>query len=203
VDNLEALGISNTSRIVLVGDYMSTSKVWVIFEWVGLGDPTFVLDGGKQAWKDSGRPLSTESPSYLKGKFASHPRRDMLIDAPTITLLLGNPRLALIDARSPDEFAGTEGSASPGHIPGAVNLDWLETQDASGRLLPEPALRELFVKAGHAPGDRLVVYCTVGMRASHLYFVARSLGFAPQLYLGSMNDWISSAGRPVTRGSAR
>ena len=202
VASLEALGISNTSKVVLVGDYMSTSTTWVIFEWAGLGDQAYVLDGGKQAWKDAGQPLTTETPSYLKGKFAPRAREGMLIDGPTITLFLGNPRLALIDARSPGEFAGTGGSESPGHIPGAVNLDWVATFDGTGRLLPEPALRELFVKAGYAPGDQLVVYCTVGMRASHLYFVARYLGYQPQLYLGSMNDWLSRSERPVARGSA-
>jgi thiosulfate/3-mercaptopyruvate sulfurtransferase len=200
---LEALGISNDSRIVLVGDYMSTSLAFVVLDYVGLGDQTVVLDGGKQAWRDAGKPVSTETPSYLKGKLAPRTRQDMVIDAATITLFLATPRLALIDARTPTEFAGAPGEGdSPGHIPGAMNLHWTDTFDGTGRLLPEPTLRELFVKAGYAPGDQLVVYCTVGMRASHLYFVARHLGFTPQLYLGSMNDWISNSQRAVVRGSA-
>jgi 3-mercaptopyruvate sulfurtransferase SseA len=42
-----------------------------------------------------------------------------------------------------------------------------------------------------------VAYCTVGMRASHLYFVARLLGFQPKLYVGSMADWSPRERLPV------
>jgi thiosulfate/3-mercaptopyruvate sulfurtransferase len=201
---LEALGISNSSRIVLYGDYLSTSMLWVALDYVGLGDRTSVLDGGKRAWAEAGKPLSSETPSYLAGKFVPRERSDLLIDAALITLRLNDPRLALIDARSPEEFAGSSGGEtdSPGHIPGAVNLDWVVTIDSTGRLKPEDELRSLFTRAGYTPGDQLVVYCTVGMRASHLYFVARHLGFAPQLYLGSMNDWVSNPVRQVVRGPA-
>ena len=203
VPSLEALGVSNTSRIVLVGDNLSTSILWVVLEYVGLGDQTVVLDGGKRAWTDAGKPLSTETPTYLAGKFLPRERPDMIINAALISLQLNDPRLALIDARSPEEFAGVAGEIeSPGHIPGAVNLDWVVTFDSTGRLLPETELRDLFTRAGFAPGDQLVVYCTVGMRASHLYFVARHLGLKPQLYLGSINDWVSNSSRQVVRGSS-
>ena len=204
VPGLRALGIGNSSRIVLYGDYMATSVLWVVLEYLGLGDQTFVLDGGKAAWTAAGKPLSTETPTYLSGTFVARERTDMFTGAREIMPRLNDPRLAIIDGRSPGEFAGAAGNEtnSPGHIPGAVNLDWVTTFDSAGRLLEEPTLRELFTRAGYAPGDQLVVYCTVGMRASHLYFVARHLGFRPQIYLGSMNDWLSDPGRQVVSGSA-
>jgi thiosulfate/3-mercaptopyruvate sulfurtransferase len=203
VPAIERLGISNSSRIVLYGDIHGISIFWVMLEYLGMGDQAFVLDGGKFGWMAAGESLTTEEPSYLAGKFVPHLRPGIIVDAGWIAAHLKDPKLALIDARSPAEFRGdADHMASPGHIPGAVNLDWERTYDSAGKLLTADSLRTLFAQAGYAPGDRLVVYCTVGMRASHLYFLARSLGYTPQLYLGSMNDWISNAERPVTRGSA-
>jgi thiosulfate/3-mercaptopyruvate sulfurtransferase len=204
IPGLEALGVSNSSRIVLYGDYMSTSVLWVVLEYLGMGDQTLVLDGGKAAWTAAGKPLSTEAPTYLAGKLVPGQRDEIFTNAALITLQLRDPRLALIDARSAEEFGGGSGNetSSPGHIPGAVNLDWHRTVDSSGALLPEEKLRDLFTRAGYASGDQLVVYCTVGMRASHLYFVARHLGLRPQLYLGSMNDWLSDPSRLVVRGAS-
>ena len=201
---VERLGISNQSRIVLYGDIHGASIFWVMLEYLGMGDRTFQLDGGKFGWLAAGQKLTAEAPTYLAGHFVPNLRPDIIVDAAWIEAHLKDPTLALVDARSPAEFAGTShmSGEKPGHIPGASNLDWEATLDRERRLLPIDDLRALFARAGYAPGDQLVIYCTVGMRASHLYFVARSLGYKPFLYLGSMNDWISNSGRPVARGSA-
>lgn len=190
---------------MLYGDNMSTSLLWVIFEYMGMGEQTLVLDGGKPAWQAAGQPLSVEQPTYLAGRFLPRTVPDFIVDAVWLAGRMADARLALIDARSPAEFAGTsdhmEGER-PGHIPGAVNLDWEVTFDSStGRLLPAEDLRSLLAGAGYAPGDQLVIYCTVGMRASHLYFVARHLGQTPRLYLGSMSDWSADPARPVVQAS--
>jgi 3-mercaptopyruvate sulfurtransferase SseA len=47
-----------------------------------------------------------------------------------------------------------------------------------------------------------VVYCTVGMRASHMYFVLRYLGYDPKFYDGSINDW-NRRHYPLATGTAR
>jgi len=201
---LQRLGISNTSRVVLYGDIHGVSIFWIMLEYLGMGDQTFVLDGGKFGWMATGKSLTTEEPSYLAGKFVPHLRPGIIVDAAWIMAHLKDPKLALIDARSPAEFRGdADHMGSPGHIPGAVNLDWERTFDSASKLLPADSLRALFTQAGYAPGDRLVVYCTVGMRASHIYFVARHLGLSPLLYQGSMNDWASDPARPIVRAGSR
>ena len=45
------------------------------------------------------------------------------------------------------------------------------------RLFSPRSLRQLFASRGVEPGDTVVTYCTVGMRASHLYFVGRLLDY--------------------------
>ena len=198
---VEALGISNRSRIVLYGDIHGASIFWIMLEYLGMGDRAFQLDGGKFAWLAAGQKLTTEAPSYLARHFVPQLKPDIVVDAGWIVAHLKDPTLALIDARSAAEFAGTSHMSGerPGHIPGATNLDWEATLDGQRRFLSAHQLRALFARAGYAPGDQLVMYCTVGMRASHLYFVARHLGLTPRLYQGSMNDWASDPSRPVVR----
>jgi thiosulfate/3-mercaptopyruvate sulfurtransferase len=40
-----------------------------------------------------------------------------------------------------------------------------------------------------APDRDIVVYCPTGVQASHLYYVARYLGYSPRLYDGSYLEW--------------
>lgn len=218
VAGVEALGIGNDSRVVITGDPMSAAILYVALDYLGHGARTSVLDGGLDAWRAAGGTLSTELVRSPRARFSPSPRTDLVVSAEWIQQRLRVPGIALLDARSPAEFAGaTDREQLPrfGHIPGAGHLDWIETfvawtprrgadrdLDSSPqdpRLKPADLLRERFAAAGAAPGDTVVAYCTVGMRASHLYLVARHLGFPARLYVGSMTDWTTRAERPVAR----
>jgi thiosulfate/3-mercaptopyruvate sulfurtransferase len=62
-------------------------------------------------------------------------------------------------------------------------------------------LRRLFSDAGFKDGRDLVTYCTVGLRAAHLYFIARYLGWRPRLYDGSMSEWSRRSELPMVTGT--
>ena len=111
----------------------------------------------------------------------------------------------LIDVRPLNEYTGEDGGQngrySAGHIPGARHMAWdmLIYSNADPRLKPVEELRAMFAAVG-ADGERSVLlYCTVGMRASMAYFVARMLGYDTYLYDGSWADW-SARGNPVEAG---
>jgi 3-mercaptopyruvate sulfurtransferase SseA len=53
--------------------------------------------------------------------------------------------------------------------------------------------------AGAEPGETVVPYCIVGLRASLDYYVARLLGFETLLYDGSWRDW-TARGLPLVEG---
>jgi thiosulfate/3-mercaptopyruvate sulfurtransferase len=127
----------------------------------------------------------------------AHP--DVLADAAYIEARRSGAGLLLLDARTQEEFDGSkaeEAVARPGHIPGAVRLDWGALLE-EGKFLDKGELRLLFTTAGAAPGKEIVTYCRVGSRATVLYFAARLLGYPVRLYDGSMNDWASRAERAV------
>jgi thiosulfate/3-mercaptopyruvate sulfurtransferase len=138
------------------------------------------------------------------------PDTTIVVNAAWVGRHLTDVRVAIVDTRTEAEYAGIARERLPrtGHIPGARLLAWTRTftrpeaaeQGDPSPLLPPADLRRLLAEAGAGPGREAVFYCTVGLRAAHLYFVARSLGIPTRLYDGSFADWSARPELPVTRG---
>ena len=203
---LGALGVSNRSRVIIAGDPLSASILFVALEYVGHGGRTAVLDGGAAAWRAGGGELSGQAVTPEPATFTPRVKPDLVLNAAGVQARLGQKGVALLDGRSRAEYEGTAQEQLPrtGHLPGAGHLDWIDTFDSrdlptrngrhespqAARLKPVAELEQLFLAAGADQGEEVVTYCTVGMRASHLYFVSRLLGYSTRIYVGSMADWI-------------
>jgi thiosulfate/3-mercaptopyruvate sulfurtransferase len=55
----------------------------------------------------------------------------------------------------------------------------------------------LFSATGATPGDTVVVYCHIGMRATAVLFAADQIGYPVKLYDGSFQDWSKRTEYPV------
>jgi thiosulfate/3-mercaptopyruvate sulfurtransferase len=55
------------------------------------------------------------------------------------------------------------------------------------------------VDAGVKPGQQVVTYCMVGMRASLMYWAAKSVDLPARVYVGSWQDWARNSDNPVVR----
>ncbi len=145
------------------------------------------LEGGFAAWKVAGQPVAKDEPAEPEQPPDIEVRPDA-IGGVTLEWLrgrLGDPGLALVDARTPAEFEG-------GHIPGAVLLPWDQTLQPgpAWRLRSPEALRELFESQGVAPEKEVVAYCQTGARSAQIYFVLRLLGYpSVRNYDGSWEEW--------------
>jgi hypothetical protein len=53
--------------------------------------------------------------------------------------------------------------------------------------------------AGVAANQECVTYCAVGMRASLMYWAARSVGIPARVYVGSWQDWQRDSSNPIVR----
>ena len=66
---LRAAGIQRDSRVVIYGTSMTaTARTWATFDFLGLGDRAFLLDGGIADWKAAGGAVeSGEAPPVEPG----------------------------------------------------------------------------------------------------------------------------------------
>jgi thiosulfate/3-mercaptopyruvate sulfurtransferase len=206
-------GIRRDTTVVFYGDksnWWAAYALWV-FRLFGHEDVR-LLDGGRLKWQSEGRPMTTDVPTRPATDYPPVERDDSTIRAfrEDVVAHLGKP---LVDVRSPGEFSGEllhmpdypqEGALRGGHIPGAANIPWARAAAEDGTFLPRAALEALYgEQAGLRPEDDVVVYCRIGERSSHTWFVlTQLLGFdRVRNYDGSWTEWGNSVRAPIERGT--
>lgn len=211
---LRARGVNPGTTIVLYGDrnnWWATYAFWVL-RLFGL-EKLAIMDGGRQRWVDEARPLTTDRPAVGPGHVDVGERRDAPIRA-FRDEVLAHVRAGrrLVDVRSPEEFRGerlhmpdfpNEGALRGGHIPGARNVPWARAVDPDTHCFrPADQLRTIYEKEqGLTPGEDVVVYCRIGERSSHTWFVLTYLlGYdTVRNYDGSWTEWGNAVRAPIER----
>jgi thiosulfate/3-mercaptopyruvate sulfurtransferase len=211
---LRARGIDDDTTIVFYGDknnWWACYAFWV-FQLFGIRNCK-LLDGGRARWADEGRPLVTDLPAVRPGNITVGTRDDAPIRAFKDDVLAHlSAKGALVDVRSPEEFRGerlhmpdypNEGAVRGGHIPGARSVPWAKAVDPETHTFRSAdALRTLYVtEQGLVPNKDLVVYCRIGERSSHSWFVLTYLlGWANvRNYDGSWTEWGNAVRTPIER----
>jgi thiosulfate/3-mercaptopyruvate sulfurtransferase len=207
VSVFRASGVSNDKHVVLYGGGAAhiAARAFVTLEY--LSHPRVsVMDGGIQTWLNEGRPTVSEPTEATPGDFVPKINTDVLADAAWILERLDDPSIAVIDARPASQYAGRSNRGlREGHIPGAGNIyfvELLESEDVP-RLKPRHEAEALFAAAGAEPGDTIVSYCQIGMRASYNYLIARHLGYDVKFYDQSWQEWGADESLPARTGSGR
>jgi thiosulfate/3-mercaptopyruvate sulfurtransferase len=210
---LERVGVSDNSRVILYGDtsVLPATRAYFTLDYLGHGDRTSLLDGGLPKWTAESRPLEKEAPQVARGRLTLHPRPEVVVNINAmkdLSFSAANTPAAspvLVDARTNAEFTGTTAPSSeiprPGHIPGATDVYWMQTQASKSdmSLLPEAALRKIYESAGVTPDRPVVTYCNTGMQASQSYFTLKYLGYDARMYDGSFSEWSNTKDSPVQK----
>jgi thiosulfate/3-mercaptopyruvate sulfurtransferase len=94
-----------------------------------------------------------------------------------------------------------EGALRGGHIPGAANIPWAQAVNEDGTFKSPEELRKLYESQGVTPDKEVVVYCRIGERSSHTWFVLHELLGYPKVrnYDGSWTEWGNVVGVPIER----
>ncbi len=211
---MHRLGIAKDTTVVFYGDrnnWWATYAFWV-FQLFGHAQAR-IVDGGRIKWVKENRPLSKDVPHYPPADYQVFERDDQTIRAfrqQVLEHLQSKGRL--IDVRSPAEYTGerlhmpeypNEGALRGGHIPNAANVPWARAVNPDdGTFKTAAELRAIYEGEAHLQqGDDVIVYCRIGERSSHTWFVLTHLLGYPKVrnYDGSWTEWGNLVGVPIER----
>ncbi len=201
---LRSWGIRATSRVVAYDDAGNAiaARLWWLLRWLG-HERAAVLDGGLTAWQAAGRPLSTDESAPPAGNFEGTPGAMPISDADAVAEGLASGRIALLDARAAERFAGFVEplDTRAGHVPGAVSTPFQDNLRAD-KCLRAPEELRAYYSAAIGDARDVVAMCGSGVTACHTLLALEVAGMpVASLYAGSWSDWISSAERPIARSS--
>jgi thiosulfate/3-mercaptopyruvate sulfurtransferase len=207
---LEAAGVTKDTTIVLYGDNNNWFAAWGawVFEINGLGNQTKLLNGGRKVWEAKGLPLDNKTPTYAKSNLnLPAPKLALRARLADVSAAVEKKNAVIIDIRGPDEYTGKifapagvqELSIRAGHVPGAKNVPWGQAVAADGTFKSKEELQKLYAAVGADGKQPIIVYCRIGERSSHSWFVlAKILGYNVKNYDGSWTEYGNTVGLPIT-----
>lgn len=160
-----------------------------------------LLNGGLRAWLAERGPTESGNRSVPRSNYPVKIAGNVVADKDYVLAHLNDPAVVLVDTRTPEEYAGTnKRAARGGHIPGAVNYNWIEAMDSARhlRLKDATALKQSLEALGVTPDKEVITYCQTHHRSSHTYMVLKILGY-PRVrsYPGSWSEWGNLPDTPI------
>ncbi|WP_436858462.1 sulfurtransferase [Citrobacter tructae] len=219
-DTLKAMlakhGIRHDTTVILYGrDVYAAARVAQIMLYAGVKDVR-LLDGGWQAWSDSGLPVERgTAPNVQPAPEFGVPlpaQPQLMLDTEQARGLLHRQDASLVSIRSWPEFIGTTSGYSyikpKGEIAGArwghAGSDSTHMEDfhnPDGTMRSADDIAAMWKQWNILPDQQVAFYCGTGWRASETFMYARAMGWENvAVYDGGWYEWSSDPKNPVATG---
>ena len=188
---LQELGVNKDSHIVLYhtrNEVSVTARMFLTLEHLGFRGKVSYLNGGLDAWKNAGLPVTNKVPGVKKGN-ATVKIANYIVDRNYVNENISSNKAVIVDARAKRFYDGEPtGYPRDGHIKNALNIPYTDLVNNANKFKPLDSLASYFSPVPDKQKE-VVTYCFIGQTASVVYMAGRLLGYDMKLYDGSMQEW--------------
>jgi thiosulfate/3-mercaptopyruvate sulfurtransferase len=204
---LGSFGIMPSTTVVVYDDKRganAAARFWWMLKAVG-HENAVLVDGGLDAIIAAGLPVTTDEITLLS-ESPVYPVLEWelpIASSEDVASAAGASDWLVIDVREGYRYRG-EGEPIDlvaGHIPGAVNVAYVENLDEQGNFLSATQLKEKYLEIlGDVPPEKVIIHCGSGVTACHTLLALEEAGFSgASLYVGSWSEW-SRSDRDIATG---
>jgi thiosulfate/3-mercaptopyruvate sulfurtransferase len=200
---LASMGIT-PSTVVIVYDDKSGAHAAARFWWMMKAaehEQVYVIDGRWAEMVKAGLITTTEIPQRIKAA-SPYPVTNWkrpLASMAEVEAAADDPERVVVDVREAYRFRG-EGEPFDlvaGHIPGAVNIPYMENLDKEGKFRLPADLKNLYESKISSASTPVIIHCGSGVTACHTLLALEHAGISgAKLYVGSWSEW-SRNGKPI------
>jgi thiosulfate/3-mercaptopyruvate sulfurtransferase len=202
-DLFSRTGLSDSSHVVVYDDEgggWAGRLIWTL-DVIGHKNYSY-LDGGLIAWRDSHLCIETITLPPVASAFKAVINSSLIVTLKQVLEQIGHDDVVVWDARAKEEYDGVKNTAlRNGHIPGAVNFDWLELMDTNNslRLKPLEKISKQLSNIGIDASKTIITHCQTHHRSGLTYLVGKVLGLNISAYDGSWSEWGNHPDMPIDR----
>lgn len=203
---LGKIGITPASEVIVYDDKSganAAARFWWMLVACGHTDVR-VVDGGLNAITKVNIPMtSTVTKVSSASPYPVSEWRQSTASIEKVAEATADTKQLVIDVREAYRYRGESEpiDLTAGHIPGAVNLPYINNLNSQGEFLSPEELYSQFTNIiGSRKPEEVIVHCGSGVTACHTLLAMEAAGIkGAQLYVGSWSEW-SRTGRPIATG---
>ena len=178
---LSACGLDPNKEIILFG---AAQNGWgddgrILWELVAAGYPNVKMaDRSFDALAAAGVPTQKGAEAYTPCEVTVKAIDETHV-INTDALVADYDSFKILDVRADEEFEGQVlyGEAQGGHLPGAIHLKYTDLFTEDGVLKTNEEIVAFAEAAGLQKSDKLVSYCTAGIRSAYMQLVLEMCGY--------------------------
>jgi thiosulfate/3-mercaptopyruvate sulfurtransferase len=207
-DVLGKFGIRPSTRVIVYDDKNganAAARFWWMMRAAG-HVAVQVINGGYASIVKAGLPVSqTVSVRTSADPYPISAWKLPRVDIQLVDRKRTDPEYVVLDVREAYRYRGESEPIDlvAGHIPGAINLPYVNNLDADGHFKDDDALRRQFAEViGARDVKNVIVHCGSGVTACHMLLALEQAGLpGASLYVGSWSEW-SRNQKPIATGAS-